>query len=69
MVTINSGANSQLFPVAGYTVAYVRDRFGEILNIAPGARAYVGGLEVDGETELDEGQTLVFTQVAAEKGA
>lgn len=68
MVTINSGANSQDFPVAGYSVSYVRDRFGEILGIATGAKAFVNGVPVSEAKVLEEDCVLVFTQVAAEKG-
>lgn len=68
MVTVNSGANSVTLALGGLTVGAVRADYAGLLNIAAGAKAFINGREVQDGALLSEGETLVFTQVTAEKG-
>lgn len=68
MVTVNSGANSVTLGLAGLTVGSVRADYAGLLGIAAGAKAFVNGREVQDGSILNEDETLVFTQVTAEKG-
>ena len=69
MVTLISGANEQQLPLEGRTVQAVRDAFSDIFNIPAGAVATVDGEAVDGDYELEAGETLRFSNELAEKGA
>jgi hypothetical protein len=50
------------------TVAEIRTRFGDRLDIDPQSQAVVDGQEVDESTQVTIGQTLTFVRKAGEKG-
>jgi hypothetical protein len=54
--------------IDGMTVSEVRDEYGDILQIAGGSRATVGGEEVSSDFVLSDEDTLVFDQPTGAKG-
>ena len=70
MVVVSSGLFHDRLPVAGLTVAEVRDRFADRLDIDPSATPVIDGEPVDDENVVVRpGQTLSFFQYAGEKGS
>jgi len=66
--TVGSGVYLEKLPVGGMTVAAVRDKYADRMDIAPGAEAFIDGAKVDPETIVKQGQTLRFAHKAGEKG-
>ena len=70
LVMVTSGPyDGEEFPVAGLTVAAIRDRLADRLDLDPAAQAVVDGHDAADETVLVAGQVLSFVQHAGEKGA
>ncbi|MHC4430058.1 MAG: hypothetical protein ACYS0D_15875 [Planctomycetota bacterium] len=68
-VIVGSGLFYERLPVAGLTIAEIRERFADRLDIDPAATAVVDGDAVDDEgTVVRSGQMLTFFQQAGEKG-
>lgn len=64
-----SGPYMEALPVAGLTVAQVRERMGERLDIDPRSIAVIDGRDVSDNTVVRPSSTLVFMTRAGEKGA
>lgn len=69
MVQLISGANDANLQLAGSSIGAVRAKFSTPLNIAANAQAQVNGSTENDDFILDEGDRLVFSRAAAEKGA
>jgi uncharacterized protein YggU (UPF0235/DUF167 family) len=71
-VKVVSGINVIEVPVAGKTVAEIREALAQPLSISPEAEAVVDGKKVDEDDEKDvtieEGQQLEFVKSAGVKG-
>jgi hypothetical protein len=69
LAVVGSGIYSERLPVGGLSVADIRQRFADRLDIDPSATAVLDGNAVDDEqTAVHTGQTLVFVRWAGEKG-
>lgn len=68
MATVIHGAYRYPLPVAEMTIAQVRRRFTDLLDIHPEATPVVDGSPVDDETVIAVGQTLMFLRRSGEKG-
>ena len=66
--TVIHGVHLQELPVAGRTVAEIRERFGDRLGIDPESRAVLRNREVDEDTIVRTGEVLSFIRRAGEKG-
>jgi hypothetical protein len=66
--TVRHGPFQEELPVAQMTVAQVRDRFRDRLDIDPLALAVLDGHRVDDSAVVRAGQTLTFVRPAGEKG-
>lgn len=66
--TVAHGPYAENLPVVGMSVAVVRDRFAERLDIDPKALPFVNGKPVDEDYEVRAGETLMFARRAGEKG-
>ncbi len=68
-VTVSHGPYLERLPVANLSVADIRARFADRLDIDPQAQAVIDGREVGGEdTIVTAGQVLTFVRKAGEKG-
>lgn len=67
-VDVAHGPYRESLPVAEMSVAEVRRRFQDMLDIHPEAVALVDGNEVDDATRLRAGQMLMFVRPSGEKG-
>ncbi len=67
-VLVSHGTFAEELPVGGMTVAQVRSRFRDRLDIHPAAMALLGGHAVDDDTIVEQGQMLAFVRPAGEKG-
>lgn len=67
-IKISSGASSGRFPVAGRSVAQIKDFLGDVLNIDKNSNAVVNGEKVSNSYELEEGDSLEFVKRAGTKG-
>jgi hypothetical protein len=68
LATVIHGTYAESLPVAQMSVAQVRRRFGDLLDIHPEATAVLDGAPVDDETTIQAGQSLMFVRRAGEKG-
>jgi hypothetical protein len=62
------GPNEQNLHIQGRTVAWVRGNLRDVLNIAPGARAFLDGRPVGEEHVLEAGRTVEFLDPIGHKG-
>jgi hypothetical protein len=69
LVTVSHGPYAETLPVGGSTVAEVRRRFRDRLDIDPGAVAVVDGREVGEDHRVRAGELCTFVRRAGEKGA
>ena len=69
IATIASGPYAESLPVAGMTVAQVRERFAARFDIDPASQATIEGADVRDDTVIRAGQVLAFGRRAGEKGA
>lgn len=67
-VLVSSGLHVEQFPVAGMSVAQIRRRLADRLDIDPESQAVVDGHFVSDETVVTAGQVLSFMRHAGEKG-
>lgn len=58
----------ELLPVAGLTVAQIRQRLADRLNIGADAQATINGQAVGDDVVLRAGEALYFRRAAGEKG-
>ena len=68
MATVAHGPYAERLPVAELSVAEVRRRFQDRLDVHPEAIALLDGDPVDDATRLRAGQMLTFIRPAGEKG-
>ena len=69
VATVIHGTYAEPLPVAQMTIAQVRRRFGDLLDIHPEANAVLDGAPASDETTIAAGQTLMFLRRAGEKGS
>ena len=69
LATVIHGTYAEALPVAQMSVAQVRRRFGDLLDIHPEATAVLDGVPVDDEAVVQAGQNLMFVRRAGEKGS
>ncbi len=69
MAQVMSGYYGESVPVAGMTVGEIRRRFGSRFDVDPNSQAVIDGRDVGDDEVIQEGQTLMFTHRAGEKGA
>ena len=67
-VTVSNGPYGDNYPVAGMTVAQIRARLRDRLDIDPQSQAIVDGHDVGEDTVVQHGQALMFAHRASEKG-
>lgn len=67
-VLVNSGPHSEHLPLANLTVGEIRARFRDRFDIDEQARAVLDGVDVNHDTIVRQGQVLMFTHRAGEKG-
>ena len=67
-VTVASGPFAESLPAANLTVGEIRARFGPRLDIDDRAQAVLDGRDVSNDTVVRQGQALMFTHRAGEKG-
>jgi len=68
LATVIHGTYAEALPVAQMSVAQVRRRFGDLLDIHPQANAVLDGVPVDENATVHAGQSLMFVRRAGEKG-
>lgn len=67
-VTVTHGPYAETLPVAEMTVAEIRRRFHDRLDIHPQAAAFIDGVAADEDTTVRAGQLLMFVRRSGEKG-
>lgn len=65
---ISPSGQRESLPVAGMSVAEVRHRLADRLNIDPTAQAMIGNQDVSDDVVLRPGEYLFFRRMAGEKG-
>ncbi len=68
MVTVSHGLHQELLPVANMTVAQIRDRLADRMDVDPHARAQIDGRDAGDDEIVRPGQMLMFVHRAGEKG-
>jgi len=68
LATVIHGTYAEALPVAEMSIAQVRRRFGDLLDIHPEATAVLNGVPVDDDATVEAGQNLMFVRRAGEKG-
>jgi hypothetical protein len=68
LVTVVHAPYAEALPVGEMSIAMVRDRFRDRLDIHPEAVAFVDGNPAGDDTIVHEGQRLMFMRPAGEKG-
>jgi len=69
LATVIHGTYAEALPVAQMSIAQVRRRFGDLLDIHPQATAVLDGVPVGEDATVRAGQSLMFVRRAGEKGA
>lgn len=70
LVQVGTGLYTERLPVAGMSVAAVRETFADRLDIDPNAQPVIDGRVVtDESTRIEPGQRLAFVRHAGEKGS
>jgi hypothetical protein len=67
-VSVSSGPYGEYLPVGNMTVAEIRRRFSDRLDLAPDSQAVLNGHDVSDDIVVRPGQSLRFTRRAGEKG-
>jgi len=67
-VTVAAGPFTEALPVANMSVGEIRARFGPRFDIDDRAQAVLDGRDVNNDTVVRQGQVLMFTHRAGEKG-
>lgn len=65
---VSHGPYAEALPVGGMTVREIRRRFGDRLDIDPESIPIIDGEQAAEDTVVAEGQSLIFTRRAGEKG-
>ena len=65
---VSHGPYAEALPVGGMTVHEIRRRFGDRLDIDPESIPIIDGEQATEDTVVGEGQSLIFTRRAGEKG-
>ena len=65
---VSHGPYAEALPVGGMTVLEIRRRFGDRLDIDPESIPIIDGEQATEDTVVSEGQSLIFTRRAGEKG-
>jgi hypothetical protein len=65
---VTHGTYAERLPVAQMTVAQVRRRFDDRLDVHPDAVALLDGVPVGDDTTVQAGQMLMFVRPSGEKG-
>ena len=65
---VSHGPYAEALPVGGMSVREVRRRFGDRLDIDPESIPIIDGEQATEDTVVGEGQSLIFTRRAGEKG-
>lgn len=68
LATVIHGTYAETLPVAEMSIAQVRQRFAELLDIHPEATAILDGAPVEDDALVQAGQNLMFVRRAGEKG-
>jgi|SRR5438067_3090729 len=68
MVTCSHGPYSEQLPVGNMSVREIRARYRDRFDIDPQSTAVLDGNEVPEDTVVRQGQLLMFTRKAGEKG-
>ena len=68
LATVSHGPYAQTLPVGGMTVAEVRRRFRDRLDLDPDCLAIVDGEEVGDDRRIGAGELVTFVRRAGEKG-
>ena len=68
-VLVSHGTYLEHLPVVGLTVAQIRGRFQDRLDIHPEATTLLDGHPADDSIQVHAGQTLMFVRPSGEKGA
>jgi hypothetical protein len=68
LATVIHGTYVEALPVAEMSVAQVRQRFSDLLDIHPEATAVLDGAPADENATVQAGQSLMFVRRAGEKG-
>ena len=68
LATVIHGTYAEALPVARMSVAQVRRRFADLLDIHPQATAVLDGAPVEDDVTVQAGQSLMFVRRAGEKG-
>ena len=68
LATVIHGTYAEALPVAQMSIAQVRRRFSDLLDIHPEATAVLDGVPVDEDVTIQVGQNLMFVRRAGEKG-
>ncbi len=66
--TVSAGIHVEQLPVAGMSVAAVRERFASRLEITAETLGYISGHPVEEDTIIGEGEVLSFMRASGEKG-
>ena len=67
-VTVSHGPYLERLPVANMSIAEIRARFGDRLDIDPQSQAVIDGQEADENAIVGVGQHIAFVRKAGEKG-
>ncbi len=68
LVTVTSGPYAEQLPVGNASVGEIRARFRDRFDIDPRSVAVLDGHDVNDDTVVRAGQTLMFVHRAGEKG-
>lgn len=68
LVTVNHGPYCEQLPVSGMSVGEIRKRFRSRFDIDPHSQAVLDGHAATDDTTVRQGQVLIFTRKAGEKG-
>ena len=68
VVRVVHGTYDEALPVAEMSIAQVRSRFGDLLDIHPEATGQLDGVPVGDDVIVQAGQLLLFVRPAGEKG-
>ncbi len=68
LATVIHGTYDEALPVAQMSIAQVRSRFGDLLDIDPEATGMLDGVPVDDQEVVQAGQVLLFMRPGGEKG-
>ena len=69
LAQVSTGLYTERLPVAGMTIAAIRQTFGDRLDIDPNAQPVLDGAAVPDESiRVEPGQNLAFVRHAGEKG-